>query len=397
MNVITDAEFEEAQTLAPETLRRYLSGKGWRAERALSGAELWERYVETEPDAPYEVLVPAERRRDYPGRIADILETLAVVESRRPGEILREMRLPPSDWQFLTLMPPGPSGTAPLLDLVSALNGLRELHTAAASSALTPQAVQPAQKPQAVKDHVASVRLDQTRVGSYVVAAHTPLPLRQVRRRQDAVRQAALFDADTFPGGPGARVPEPYAREVSRTLFAGVTSARAAADETLERDSLTDFMPLARAGLSANLCEALVKMAGEERRQYALSFAWSPDLPVLQASPPVAITPQHVEVLEVAAKDLRERVGRESGAVLVGMVKDLRAEDGRREATVYGSFEHEDSGRPRRVRVQLNPEHVDRATDAWRHRLEVVLRGDLEPHGTGLRMRAVTAFAVRQE
>ncbi|MFE2277140.1 hypothetical protein ACFXAE_07715 [Streptomyces sp. NPDC059454] len=56
-----------------------------------------------------------------------------------------------------------------------------------------------------------------------------------------------------------------------------------------------------------------------------------------------------------------------------------------------------ESRRPRRVRVQLNPEHVDRTTDAWRHRLEVVLRGDLEPHGTGLRMRAVTAFAVRQE
>jgi hypothetical protein len=80
------------------------------------------------------------RRRDYAGRVADILETLAVVEARRPGDILREMRLPPVDWQFLRLVPPGPSGTAPLLDLVSALTGLKDLHTAAASSALNPQA-----------------------------------------------------------------------------------------------------------------------------------------------------------------------------------------------------------------------------------------------------------------
>ncbi len=86
------------------------------------------------------------------------------------------MRLPPVDWQFLRLVPPGPSGTAPLLDLVSALTGLKDLHTAAASSALGPRAVQPAQKPQPVKDHVASVRLDQTRVGSYIVATHVPLP-----------------------------------------------------------------------------------------------------------------------------------------------------------------------------------------------------------------------------
>ncbi|KOT32337.1 hypothetical protein ADK41_30080 [Streptomyces caelestis] len=396
MNVITDAEFEEAQTLAPETLRRYLSGKGWRTERAFSGAELWERYVETEPDAPYEVLVPAERRRDYPGRIADILETLAVVEARRPGDILREMRLPPSDWQFLRLTPPGPSGTAPLLDLVSALNGLRELHTAAASSALTPQVVQPAQKPQAVKDHVASVRLDQTRVGSYVVAAHTPLPHQRARRLQEAVRQAALFDADPFPGGPGARASEPYARQVSRVLFAGVTCARVAADESLERDSLADFARFIEAGLSANLCEALVRIAGEERRGYSLSFAWAPDLPVTQASPPVAITPRHVMVLEEGAKDLRKRLDRELGVVLVGMVTRLRAEKGQhREATVYGSFAHEGWGRPRQVRVQLSREHVEQAMSAWRHRWQVVVRGNLETRGNGLLLRPVTEFEVR--
>ncbi|MFC9608605.1 hypothetical protein ACFTTN_34890 [Streptomyces niveus] len=81
MSVITDAEFEEARTLAPEVVRRYLSGKGWRAE-------LWERgSVVDEQGPPYEVL-----------------------------------------------MPPGPSGTAPLLDLVSALTGFKDLHTAAASS-----------------------------------------------------------------------------------------------------------------------------------------------------------------------------------------------------------------------------------------------------------------------
>ncbi|MGP2435680.1 hypothetical protein [Streptomyces sp. JW3] len=392
MNVITDAEFEDARTLTPETVRRYLSGKGWRAERELSGAELWERYAGDAPEPPYEVLVPSERRRDYPGRIADVLETLAVVEARRPGDILREMRLPPSDWQFLRLAPPGPTGTAPLLDLVSALNGLRELHTAAASSALTPQAVQPAQKPQAVKDHVTSVRVDQTRVGSYVIAAHTPV----VKLPPMWRRQAALFDADSFPGGAGARVPEPYAREVSRVLFAGVTCARAAADASLAQDGLTDFAPYAEAGLSANLCEALVKIAGEECRDYSLSFSWFPDLPVAQDSPPVAITRRHVEVLEEGAKDLRERLGRERGAVLVGVVTRLRAEDGDREATVYGSFEHENYARTRRVRVLLDPEHVDRATDAWRDGMEVVVEGDLEPRGNGLRMRTVTAFAVRQ-
>lgn len=397
MSAITDAEFEEALALAPEVVRRYLSGKGWHAEHDLSGGELWERVPEDEPGPPYELLVPSRRRRDYASRMADILETLAIVEARRPGDILREMKLPPVDWQFLRLVPPGPSGTAPLLDLVSALTGLKELHTAAASSAMTPQAVQPGQKPQAVKDHVAAVRLDQTRVGSYVVAAHTPLPDLGVRRRREAMRQASLFDDDAFPEGSGEPPPEPFGRMVSRMLFAGVTCAYAAAVRTLERDSLADFEPYTDAGLSANLCEALVKIAGEERRQFSLAFAWSAELPVEQASPPVTLTPLHLEVLEEGAKDLRERLGREQGALLVGVVNRLHAEESHREATIYGSFDHDDSARPRRVRVRLRPEDVDRATGAWRHGLEVAVRGDLEPRGTGVRMRAVTAFTVRQD
>jgi hypothetical protein len=191
-------------------------------------------------------------------------------------------------------------------------------------------------------------------------------------------------------------VPEPFARKVSRTLYAGVACAYSAAQQTVARDSLADFEPYVHAGLSANLCEALVRIAGEERRDFSLSFAWSPELPVEQPSPPVTISARHVEALEEGAKDLRARLAHEEGAVLHGVVTRLRAEEGEREATIYGSFLHEDSGRVRSVRVELRPQDVDQATTAWRHGLEVAVTGDLEPRGTGVRMRVVTGFAVRQ-
>ncbi|MEW2401585.1 hypothetical protein [Streptomyces sp. NPDC046862] len=397
MTVITDAEFEEAEGLAPEVVRRYLSGKGWYAERGLSGAELWEWKPMDDPGRPYEILVPLQRRKDFAGRVVDILETLAVVEARRPGDILREMQLPPVDWQFLRLVPPGPSGTAPLLDLVSALTGLKDLHTAAASSALLPQAVQPGQKPQVVKEHVASVRLDQTRVGSYVVAAHTPLPDLRPGQQQDEAGQAWLFHDDAFPGsGQVSHSSEPFARTVSRMLFAGVTCAYAAAEETLARDSLADFEGYTGAGLSANLCEALVKIAGEERRAFSLAFDWSSELRMEQASPPVTLGPRHVQVLEEGAKDLRERAAREEGAILQGVVTRLSGQ-GDRQATIYGSLLREDASRMRSVRVELRPEDVDKATVAWRNGLEVAVRGDVEPYRTGVRMREVRAFVVRAE
>ncbi|MFG3033998.1 hypothetical protein ACGFZJ_36540 [Streptomyces sp. NPDC048253] len=402
MKVITDADFQQAAELAPELLRRYLSGKGWRSERGLAGGELWERTPDSEPGPPYEVLVPLTQRRDYPGRVVDILETLAVVETRTPADILREMQLPPVDWQFLRLVPPGPSGTAPLLDLVSALTGLKDLHTAAAAAAVQPQAVQPGQKPQVVKDHVASVRLDQTRVGSYVIAAHTPLPDLRPRPRQgevpaDAAQQASLFEDDAFPGGgPDLRPSEPFARTVSRMLFAGVTCAYAAAEETLTRDSLDGFGRYIGAGLSANLCEALVRIAGEEQRSFSLAFDWSPEKPVAQDSPPVSLTPLHVRALEAGAKDLRERAAREEGAVLHGVVTRLSGQDDR-QATIYGSLLHEDASRVRSVRVELRPEDVERATAAWLDGFEVAVHGDVEPYGTGVRMRGVRAFVVRPQ
>ncbi|MFD4765614.1 hypothetical protein [Streptomyces niveus] len=77
------------------------------------------------------------------------------------------------------------------------------------------------------------------------------------------------------------------------------------------------------------------------------------------------------------------------------MVTRLHAEDhGSREGTVYGSFEHEDYARMRHVRVRLRPDDVDRATEAWRNRYEVLVKGDVEPRGNGVRMRDVTAFVV---
>ncbi|UUU28421.1 hypothetical protein JIX55_26620 [Streptomyces sp. DSM 40750] len=146
-------------------------------------------------------------------------------------------------------------------------------------------------------------------------------------------------------------------------LFAGVTCAHAVAEETLARDSLDGFGRYTDAGLSANLCEALVKIAGEERRSFSLAFDWSPEMPMEQDSPPVSLTPLHVRMLEEGARELRERAAREEGAVLRGVVTRLSGQ-GDRQATIYGSLLHEDASRVRSVRVELRPEDVDRATAA---------------------------------
>jgi hypothetical protein len=117
---------------------------------------------------------------------------------------------------------------------------------------------------------------------------------------------------------------------------------------------------------------------------------------VEQDSPPVSLTSLHVRVLEDGARELRERAAREEGAILRGVVTRLSGQ-GDRQATIYGYLLHEHASRLRSVRVELRPEDVDRATVAWRDGLQVAVQGDVEPYGTGVRMRGVREFVVRQE
>ncbi|MFH8633386.1 hypothetical protein ACH4CC_26535 [Streptomyces lydicus] len=382
MITISDAEFEAAAGLSPAALVRYLSARRWSRTRRYGKGELWEVAIPGEREMR-EVLVPLDRGpRDYAARVADLVETLAMVEARRPADVLREMSLPSADWQFLRLTPPGPSGTAPLVDLVPALAGLRDLMTsaAAAAAAPTPQPVQPAQKPQRVKDHVASVRLDQTRVGSYVVAMHTPLP--EAPAPEPRLELASRS--------------EPFARKVTRCLYAALVCADQAATNSLGTDSLEDFAAYANVGLSANLCEALVKIGGDRAAGYSFDFSWSADLPV-QPTKPIQLSHEQLGALDAGAKDLRARLGRR-GMTLVGSVVRLHREapNGPGEITVAGSFEDRDDGRFRRVRMKLEQQDYDRAAEAHRVGDEVVAKGDLTVLGSAPRMERIVEFVVQR-
>ncbi|MEU2222025.1 hypothetical protein [Streptomyces sp. NPDC018347] len=392
MTMISEAEFDRAAELTPRQLVRYLHGRGWSASRGYGRGELWVLPAQLHSGRPtYEVLVPMDRRpRDYADRVADLVETLSLAEGRRPADVLREITLPPADWQYLRLLPPGPSGTAPLVDLVPALTGLKELMTAAAAAALSPQPVQPAQKSQQVKDFVSAVRLDQTRVGSYVIAAHTPIPEASVG---EPAQDELPFDDpdDSSRIGPT----EPFERLVSRRLYAGVVCAQKAAMRSVREDQLVDFAQFAPAGLSANLCEALVRIAGEERRPYELSFDWTAELPMRQETPPVALPSLLLPALEAGAKDLRERLGRR-GAILRGAVVRMRRELGSQwgEVTVQGQIVDEYDSRARRVRMTLDPADYDKAAEAHREGHEVIVRGDLTVQGNRSRMEEIAAFTV---
>lgn len=383
MIAISEAELSQVQELATSSLLRYLRGRGWSPQRNYGRGQLWVLPVPGDSSEPYEVLVPLDRGpRDYADRVADLVETLSMVEGRSPRDVLREISLPSADWQYLRLTPQGPSGTVPLTEVVPVLAGLRDLMTSAtaAEAAPEPQAVQPATKPQLVKDHVASVRLDQTRVGSYVVAVHTPLP--------DVPAQGYLFDDDSRK--------QPFARRVSRRLYAALVCAREAADASLRDDEVADFAPYVAGGLSANLCEALVRIGGDAGPGFSFDFAWSSDLPMDRPTKRIRLVRPQLVALDAGAQDLRARLGSRD-MTLVGSVVRLNRElpHGPGTVTVAGSFEDRGEGRLRRVRMPLDQHDYGKAAEAHRRGDEVLVRGDLTALGNAPRMESIRSFVVR--
>ena len=87
---------ELLRSFRPEDIQLYLSARGWvRDATASSTLGSMYRYPENE-DA--EALLPVRRElADYEGRVADIIQILAVVEGRSVWQILSDISCPSAD------------------------------------------------------------------------------------------------------------------------------------------------------------------------------------------------------------------------------------------------------------------------------------------------------------
>ncbi|WP_244875671.1 hypothetical protein [Winogradskya consettensis] len=330
----------------------------------------------------FEAVQPVDSRlRDYGLRVLDILRTLAVVEGRSELEILRDISTVSMDVHSVRTFPTDRSpGMIGLDDGVQAFESLRNLILAAAYSvsAEQPKAVQPARKPAEVLRFLRDVQIGPSTEGSFVIAAHTPIPPR-------------LTSGDDV----GALAPsEPFERRVSLRVYEAVQAAHSAANAALTSvDGLDAFTASIRQGVSANLCEALVGLGGEAGHPFELDLSLAASRPLLgRTLGPVRFRHDHLPVLQAAAQELRERIAEESVAVIGNVVRLHREGSGPGEISVAGSVEGED--RLRRIWMDLDADDYGRATRAHEQMLNVSVRGDLVRRGTRLVLRNPGGFRI---
>lgn len=363
---VTDVEALGA--LRPLEIATYLRASGWIERPAPFGEALaWHT-----ADEDYEVLLPLSRRApDFLLRVSDLLATLAAQEERSEPELLRDLSLSTADVVRVRVQPTqSDDGTISLDDGVALVENARALVLAAACSTVRPQALYPTRKPADAAEYIRRVRLGQTERGSFIVTVVSPV--------------APILDVPP-PGQLFPDTREPFERRVTRTLMGALSAAHEAAQDVIGRGAgIAAFREVVGQGVSANLCDAIVGIAGDAGRPMSVRMAWSLARPmnVATVEPEVTFDPDALTVLNEASRLLKESAPLD-GVTLVGSITrlDRSTDDGPGEVVLTAAIPEISGNAPRGIKIALNEGPYHEALVAHDRGYLVTVTGDLRKEG----------------
>lgn len=237
---------------------------------------------------------------------------------------------------------------------VDMLSGARDMLLAAACSldANDRRALYRSRANRQANRYVDSIRLGQTEQGSFVIALLTPVvsPRTQLTYRE-----------------------EPMERRITAHLTHTLEAAHAATERAVIGES-NAFSEAVQQGVSANLCEALVKLIDPfPALDVSVSWAWT--RPINKQRSSVRFASADVPILRHAARALRESEPR-LDTRLFGYVQRLKRDERETEGTITLRAPIDENTYS--VTVVLNQRDYQQAIHAHESRSLVIVEGDLE-------------------
>ena len=345
--------------VSPEALAAYARVAGW---------VLQERYrvhsdVYAGRDLP-EIIIPRNQDLgDYASVVSTLIETFADVADQDELTVYRD--LVTADRDVIRVRIAGDDdGNLTVEDGMNLLGGARDLLLSAACSLGQARPLYRTGANRQATELVRRIRLGQTERGSFVVVLLSPVV---------SVPMPTMFEGSDDRGVP-----------FERRLTLRVVEALKAVRSATESDATGDGNLLAEAvenGVSANLCEALVRLIGPFPA-LDVSVAWARTRPMASARTAVQFRSRDAAVLKDVARSLRGRERRPE-VRLIGFVARLKRE-GTEEGTVFlrASVDRQTAS----VAAFLERPDYERAIQAHRDRVRVALEGDLERIGQRWRL-----------
>ena len=346
--------------VSPAALAAYARGAGWHRQEPYRVHS--DVYV---GEARPELIVPrTERLGDYAGAVATLLEIFAQVVGQDELTVYRS--LVTADRDVIRFRAVGSDdGSVTLEDGVNLVGGARDLLLSAACSLRESRPVYRAGANREAADVLKQVSLGQTDQGSFVVTLLTsvvppPMP-------------SLIPDPDDRNA--------PIERRMTRRLVEALTGARQALERTAAGDEGAFGESVAR-GVSANLCEALVRIV-EPFPKLDVGVSWSRTRPPTVAEALVRFGRADTALLREAARSFRDRAPRPDVG-LHGFVRRLDRGETAGDGTI--NLVTDIDGRRQSVAAVLERLDYERAVQAHNDRALVVLAGDLERLGQRWRL-----------
>ena len=346
--------------VSPAALSAYARAAGWRRhERYREHSDV---YVgEARPD----IIVPrTERLGDYASVVAGLVETFAGAADQDELTVYRSLVTADRDVVRVRAAESDDGGVA-LEDGLNLVGGARDLVLSAACSLREPQPVYRAGANREATDLLKQMQLGQTDQGSFVVTLLTPVV---------PPPMAALFPD---PDDRNA----PIERRMTLRLVEAVTAARQATERAAAGDDGA-FDETVASGVSANLCEALVRVI-EPFPTLDVGVSWARTRPVATTGAVVRFGRADAALLREAARSLRERAPRPD-VRLYGLVRRLKRGEASSDGTI--SLLARIDGQRQSVAAVLERADYEIAVQAHRDQIAVVLSGDLERMGQRWRL-----------
>lgn len=346
--------------VSPTALSSYACAAGW----IRRGTYREHSNIYTGEDKP-EIIVPrTDHLGDYASVVAELIKIFAEVGDQSETSVYRSLVTTDRDVVRLRV---GESeeGSVKLNEGVDLIQGARDMLLAAACSLSQSKAAYRAGANRDATDLISRIRLGQTDRGSFVVTLLTPIIPPPV---------PSLFQDEPDPDIP-------IERRLTARLIEALTAIRVAVEETASGDG-DAFRDTTRSGVSANLCEALVKIIGSFPT-LDVSVSWAQIRPNTEPSRTVRFGSKDEPLLRQVVRMFREYAPRPN-AQLTGNVRLLKREEDEEDGTIRLNTLIND--KPQSVTALLGREDYDQAVQSHKDQTWVILSGDLERMGQRWRL-----------
>lgn len=308
--------------ITPRAVNSYLRSKGWERDGEWRGANVWRLSSRARLLVP-----PSFEYEDDTELLQQAIQRIAACEERPVHNVTLDIAEPNVDAQYYRTYPNTPSGTIPLPSGVKATRSIQILMRSAADTVEKgPHLLVTGHSSSIVSTFLHRVMLATAAPGSYILTARVPI---------DALVPATLDDsAEEFSG-----------RAVVRQLHQAIATAHRTARTVIERrrtspeSPVADFSDLMAQGVTANLCQALGDLGGEQRdRPFDIGFSWARSEPEDISPEPIRFTAEMPRLLWRAGEAL-EKLVKSSRASVAGRVRELRNRPHGYQAKVEGEVQ----------------------------------------------------------